>query len=237
MPRARLFWTAIGLVLVIAGVIAFQSRRGAVAAQLTRPPQGPPLLPAAVIAPRQQDPLLAQRTKGSATAPLTVYELSDFQCPYCRHQALEVLPALEKEFIATGKLRWIFINFPLTQIHPNSSAASEFAMCAAKVDKFWPVHDLLFTYQEKWAPLKDPGPFLITLADSVGIPRDDLTPCLQNHEMLGLIQGEAEGAAKSGVSSTPTVYIEGVGLLRGAAPLEIYRQVLDSLWRDKTAGK
>jgi len=181
--------------------------------------------------------MLAQRTKGAATAPLTIYEMSDFQCPYCRRQALEVLPVIEKEFIATGKVRWIFLNFPLTQIHANAAAAAEFAMCAARVGKFWPVHDLLFTYQEKWAPLKDPGPFLITLADSAGIPRDDLTGCLQAHETRDLVQSEAEGAAKSGVSSTPTVYIEGVGMLRGAAPLEAYRQILDSLYKEKTANK
>ena len=221
MPRSRLAWAGAGLALLLAGGIALSSVGGA----STRPP-----------APRTagaQDAMLAQRTKGLATAPLTIYELSDFQCPYCRRQALEVLPTIEKEFIATGKVRWIFLNFPITQLHANASAAAEFAMCAAKIDKFWPVHDLLFTYQEKWAPLKDPGPFLITLADSAGIPRDDLTGCLQNRETRDLVQAEAEGAAKSGVSSTPTVYIEGVGMLRGAAPLEAYRQILDSLWKEK----
>jgi len=185
----------------------------------------------------EQDALLAQRTKGAATAPLTVYELSDFQCPYCRRQAVEVLPTIEKEFIATGKVRWIFLNFPITEIHPNAAAAAEFAMCAARVNRFWPVHDLLFTYQEKWAPLKNPGPFLISLADSAGIPRDSISGCLQNRETRALVESEAEGAAKSGVSSTPTVYIEGVGLLRGAAPLEAYRQILDSLYREKTGAK
>jgi protein-disulfide isomerase len=236
MPRARPSWASIGLVLLIAGGLASRSHRGSAAAQSATPPAGTPARMAALTN-SGQDPMLARRTKGPPTAALTVYELSDFQCPYCRRQALEVLPALEREFIATGKVRWIFLNFPLTQIHANSAAASEFAMCAARVDKFWPVHDLLFTYQEKWAPLKDPGPFLITLADSAGIPREDLTGCLQNHETRELVRAEGEGAAKSGVSSTPTVYIEGVGLLRGAAPIEIYRQVLDSLWRAKTAGR
>ncbi len=182
----------------------------------------------------QGDPLIAQRTKGAAKAPVTVYELSDFQCPYCRRQAIETLPILEREFITTGKVRWIFINFPLTQLHPNAVAASEFAMCAAKVDRFWPVHDLLFLHQKKWAPLKDPAPFLITLADSAGIPRGDLLPCLESREMQRLVQAEAEGAAKSGVQSTPTVYIEGAGLLPGAAPVEVFRQVLDSIWKERT---
>lgn len=193
--------------------------------------------PAAAATAPQGNAFIAERTKGAAKAPVTVYELSDFQCPYCRRQALETFPALEREFIATGKVRWVFLNFPLTQLHANAVAASEFAMCAAKIDRFWPVHDLLFTHQAKWAPLKDPAPFMITLADSAGIPRDDLLPCLRDREMRSLVQSEAEGAAKSGVQSTPTVYIEGAGLLAGAAPLPVYRRILDSVWRERTGNR
>jgi protein-disulfide isomerase len=182
-----------------------------------------------------KDPgLVAARTKGSATAPVTVYEMSDFQCPWCRKQAIEVLPHLEQEFIATGKVRWIFVNFPLTDLHPNAGAAAEFAMCAAETNHFWAIHDLLFQYQTKWAPLKDPAPFLLTLADSAGAPRDSILACLKSQETRALIQNEANSAARSGVSSTPTVYIEGAGLLKGAAPLETFRHLLDSLWREKT---
>lgn len=185
-----------------------------------------------------RDPdLVAARTKGSPTAPVTVYEMSDFQCPWCRKQAMEVLPHLEQEFIATGKVRWIFVNFPITDLHPNAGAAAEFAMCAAKADHFWPIHDLLFEYQAKWAPLKDPAQFLLTLADSAGVPRDAITSCLQAQETRALIQSEANSAARSGVASTPTVYIEGAGLLKGAAPLETYRHLLDSLWKERTGVK
>jgi hypothetical protein len=75
-------------------------------------------------------------------------------------------------------------------------------MCAAKSDHFWPIHDLLFQYQSKWAPLKDPAPFLLTLADSAGVPRDSIVSCLQKQETRALIQSEANSAARSGVSST-----------------------------------
>lgn len=227
MSHSRLPALALGLALLaVGGLVAFSlgSRSDGLG-----PPGGQQA--------RQPDPLISQRTKGSPTAPVTIYEMSDFQCPYCRQQALQTFPALEQEFITTGKVRWIFLNLPLTQLHANAVPAAEFAMCAAKVDKFWPVHDLLFTHQDKWATLKDPGAFLITLADSIGVPRSRLLPCLQNREMQALVQAEAEGAASSGVSSTPTVYVEGVGLLRGAAPLPLYRQLLDSLWRERTKGK
>jgi len=179
------------------------------------------------------DPLLASRTKGSSSAPVTVYEMSDFQCPYCRRQALETFPELELRYIATGKARWIFINFPLSQIHPNAAAAAEFAMCAAKDGRFWPIHDLIFKYQSRWAPLKEAGPFLLTLADSVGWSRDSVLPCLEKGEMRAVIAADANGAARSGARSTPTFYIEG-GLLEGAAPLSEFVHILDSIYAAKT---
>jgi protein-disulfide isomerase len=185
----------------------------------------------------QTDPLLEARTKGDAKAPITVYELSDFQCPFCRRLALEVFPSLEREFIATGKVRWVFVNLPLTSIHPNALPAAEFAMCSARVGKFWPAHDLLFLHQAKWAPLKDPAPFLLTLADSMAMPRDDVLPCLQRNETRALIRGEAEGATRSGVASTPTLYVDGAGLIPGLQTLELYRQIFDSLHKERTGSR
>jgi protein-disulfide isomerase len=191
------------------------------------------LLPGGASA-QQPEAYLPARTKGVAEAPVTVIELSDFQCPYCRRHATEAFPAIDKEYIATGKVRWVFLNFPLTQIHPNASVAAQFALCAAKAGKFWPVHDLLFTYQDKWAPLKDPAPFLLTLADSVGISRTEITSCLQSDESRDLVREEAEGAARSGVASTPSFYVQGVGLLKGAAPIEAWRRFLDSLVKERS---
>jgi protein-disulfide isomerase len=181
------------------------------------------------------DFLLRQRSKGSEDAPVTVYEMSDFQCPYCRRHALETFPELDREYVATGKVRWVFINFPIPQLHPNATAAAEFAMCAARLDHFWPIHDLLFRNQESWERLADPGPFLLTLADSARIPRNDLLPCLVNHETRDLVRSDAEGAARIGVSSTPTFIIEG-GLLRGAAPASDFKPILDSIYKSKTGG-
>jgi protein-disulfide isomerase len=182
------------------------------------------------------DLLLEARSKGSATAPVTVYEMSDFQCPYCRRQAVETFPELERRYIATGKVRWVFINFPLTQIHANAAAAAEFAMCSAKAGMFWPIHDLLFKYQDKWAPLKDPAPFLLSLADSAKMGRDAVMPCLTTGEMRTLVRGDAEGAARSGAASTPTFYIEG-GLLEGAAPVADFVAILDSIYNAKVTRK
>jgi len=179
---------------------------------------------------------LAARTKGSPTAPIVVYEMSDFQCPFCRRHAIEVFPTLEREYIRTGKVRWVFINYPLTSIHPNAVPAAALAMCAAHHNKFWPAHDLLFQHQEVWAPLKNPAPFLLSLVDSLRLPKAPMTACLQRSETVAQIKSDADGAVKSGAQSTPTFYVEGA-LVVGAQPPQLVRMVLDSIYRAKTAKK
>jgi protein-disulfide isomerase len=178
-----------------------------------------------------KDPL-ASRSKGVPGAPVTVYEMSDFQCPYCRKHAMEVFPAIERDYVRTGKVRWVFINLPLVSIHANALPAAELAMCAARLGKFWPIHDLLFQHQETWAPLKEPGPFLLSLADSVKLPRAPLVKCLETEAARAEIQAEAQGSERAGAASTPTFYIEG-GLLTGARPVELWREVLDSIYAEK----
>ena len=175
---------------------------------------------------------LAGRVRGSAAAPVTVYEMSDFQCPYCRTFALQTFPALDSAYVTTGKVRWAFVNFPLTSIHDNALAAAEMGVCAAQQNAFWAVHDLLYRHQDVWAPLKEPGAFFLSLADSVKISRQTLVACVRAPTTEEIVRGEAQGAQRAGANSTPTFYIEG-GLLTGAQPLGVFRQVLDSILRVK----
>src|SRR6266436_5426951 len=157
------------------------------------------------------DPIAA-RAKGRVDAPVTVYEMSDFQCPYCREFALATMPVLEREYIQPGKVRFVYINLPLPSLHKNAASAAEVALCAARQQRFWPMHDLLFRHQDQWAPLASPRAFLLALGDSAGLDR----------------------ARRSGATSTPTFYIEGA-LLEGAAPVSVFRAVLDSIYQSKTA--
>src|SRR5215204_6713868 len=191
--------------------------------------------PAAAQSPEKS---LASRSKGAPNAPVTVYEMSDFQCPYCRKFAQETFPTIERQYIKPGKVRWVFINFPLTHLHPHAVPAGELALCAAQQNGFWRVHDLLFHYQETWAPLKEAAPFFVSLADSAGLSKKMLLSCLEQPETRKSLQEEAEGAQRAGASSTPAFYIEG-GLMEGALPLEVFQQILDSVYTAKvgSAGK
>jgi protein-disulfide isomerase len=182
------------------------------------------------------DPLAA-RSKGPPNAPVTVYEMADFQCPACRVFAVTVLPTLEREFVETGKVRWVFINLPLTSIHPNAMVAAEVAMCAGRQGRFWPTHDLLYKQQDDWARLPSPKArdVLVALAQRAGADRAKLLACVNGGTARSEIELDAQRATRSGARATPSFYIEG-GLLEGApySP-DPMRRLLDSVYAARTA--
>ncbi len=181
---------------------------------------------------QEVDLLREQRSKGDPDAPITVYEISDFQCPYCRGFWEETLPLLDAEYIQTGKVRFTFLNMPLVQLHPNAPAAHEFAMCAATQNQFWPVHDLLYEHQSTWGPLEEPESFFMTLSDSAGLNKESITQCFETGSVRTLIAQEALGLSQAGVRGTPSFVIEG-GLMPNV-PFEHWRPVLDSIFAAKT---
>jgi protein-disulfide isomerase len=165
---------------------------------------------------------------------VTVYEMGDFQCPACRSFTLNVMPTIQKQFIASGKVRWVFINLPLVSIHKNAVAAAEVAMCAARQGRFWQTHDTLYSRQNDWATLDQPRATLITLAQRAGANRSKLVACLDSGTVRAEVQQDAERAYRSGANSTPSFYIEG-GLLQGSPPTPgPMVQILDSIYTART---
>ena len=222
--------SALIAVMTIAGTAGMLAAQRADSARTGRP-KAAAAMPGQARADTARSPL-AGRIRGSASAPVTVYEMSDFQCPYCREFALSTFPAIDSAYVATGRVRWAFVNFPLTSIHHNAVAAAEVGLCAAQQGGFWRVHDLLYQHQDVWAPLKEPAAFFLTLADSAKLSKAALLACLQSPSTEDVVRADAQGASRSGASSTPTFYIEG-GLLVGAQPLAVFRLVLDSILKAK----
>jgi len=184
-----------------------------------------------------QDPLINQRTKGDPDAPITIYEITDFACPWCREFYRLTLPGLEHEYVDTGKAKLIFVNLPLPQLHPNSPAAHEFAMCAAKQDRFWPIHDLLYEHQDSWAMLEDPRSYFTIIADSAGLDLDLLNTCFDTGATRWIVQQEAESVAQqANITSTPSFIIDKM-MLVGYQPIESWRPILDSLFAAETGGR
>jgi protein-disulfide isomerase len=166
------------------------------------------------------------RILGDSTARVWFIMISDFQCPYCKQFHDESFAALRKDYVATGKVRMAYINFPLPS-HQNAWPAAEAAMCAGAQDKFWPMHDVLFSSQSTWEEKLPPVRALDSLANSVGVDTVALDRCVTDHLAKPLIEADIARADHAGARSTPTVIV-GSKILIGVQPTVNYRHAIDS---------
>jgi len=98
------------------------------------------------------------------------------------------------------------------------------------------VHDALYLHQPEWAPLADPMPALMALADSAGVRHDSLAACVSSRATFETIRQDAQGSERAGANATPSFYIEG-GLASGAIPAAEFSRILDSIYTAKTANR
>jgi protein-disulfide isomerase len=169
---------------------------------------------------------------GTSDAPVTIVEFSDYQCPFCRRYSLQVFPTLKREYIDTGKVRYVFRDFPLTNIHAQAEKAHEAAHCAGEVQQYWEMHDLLFSKQKNLSV-----PSLKEYATTLGLDLETFSTCLDSGKFQAEIgKDQADGAA-AGIRGTPSFFIGKSGsgdsitgtIIRGAQPLEKFRAILDPL--------
>lgn len=146
------------------------------------------------------------RAKGADTAPITIIELSDFQCPFCRQFAQQSMAAVDSAFVQTGRARLVFLNFPLPS-HPDAWGASEAAMCAGAQGRFWPMHDRLFAEQQQWAGSGRAGELFQGYAAALGLDRAAFDRCVGEDRVAPLLVGDLMQASRGGVSATPTFVV------------------------------
>ena len=185
---------------------------------------------ATVAAAPAEDPRVAiadtNRIQGNPAAKVWLVMASDFQCPACKFWHDNFSAEIMRDYVATGKVRFAYINFPLDQ-HPNARAASEAAMCSAAQGKFWDVHDRIFAKQDNWAPLPDPIPFFRQLMSEAGVDTAAWNKCLVDDVMVSLIDGDHARGKAGGVNQTPYFFI-GDQKVGGAIPAKNLRPLLDS---------
>jgi protein-disulfide isomerase len=177
------------------------------------------------------------RLKGQQDAPVTVYEIADFQCPYCSRFSREVFPRIDSAYVKTGKTKWIFVNFPLPT-HANSWVAAEAAMCAGGIsDRFWPMHDLLFSRQAEWAASANPAVLFAKYARQIGVPADAYDACAREDKLSGLLVRDLLNAAGAGVTGTPAFIINSEPIFAGYRPFEEWKEMLDKALKKTAASK
>jgi protein-disulfide isomerase len=171
---------------------------------------------------------------GSAEATVALVEFSDFQCPYCRRFHSQTFPQLKESYIDTGKMRYIFRDFPLEQLHPQATAASIAANCAGQQGKYWEMHHELFMNQNRI------GPALFTeLAESLELDSQAFATCLDDPAQKEEVEKDLAYGQSVGVRGTPHYFIgriEGDELVEvkrvsGAQSYQAFANVIDSLLR------
>jgi protein-disulfide isomerase len=177
------------------------------------------------------DPRLAvadtARITGNPAAKVWLVMASDFQCPACKLWHDSYSAEIMRDYVATGKVRFAYINFPLDQMHPNARAASEAAMCAAAQGKFWNVHDRIFAKQDEWAATPDPVPAFRQIVTDAGIDTVAWNKCLVDDVMIPLIDADQARGRAGGVDQTPYFFI-GSQKVGGAIPANRMRPMLDA---------
>ncbi|TMI16045.1 DsbA family protein [Candidatus Bathyarchaeota archaeon] len=156
-------------------------------------------------APKLEIPVTPERDhiEGPANAALTLVEYGDYQCPYCGAAYPEV-KKVQKEL--GPELRFVFRNFPLTNMHEHAMNAAETAEAASAQGKFWPMHDFLYEHQ---ATLGDPG-VALGYAKKLGLDTQRFDREIAQHMYQKRIKDDFMGGVRSGVNGTPTFYVNGV---------------------------
>lgn len=165
---------------------------------------------------------------GNKDAKVTMIEFSDFQCPFCKQFFDNTFSQIKKDYIDTGKVKFVFRHFPLP-IHPNAPLAANAAECANDQGKFWEMHDKLFETQDTWAGLANDAAKadFISYAGDLGLDTTAFDSCLSANQDADKIKKDTDAGTAAGISATPTFVINGEVVV-GALPYDSFKQVIDA---------
>ena len=170
-------------------------------------------------------------SNGPARAPITLVEISDYHCPFCRRHVQQTQPQLYSEYVQTGKVRHVFLHYPIDQLHPDAYRSHEAASCAADQGKFWELHTKLFE-----APARTIDD-LVKLAPAAGLDVTAFQACLERGAHSKAVKESVARIQKLGINGTPAFLIgktppggepmKVTKVLEGALPFGSFKEALD----------
>ena len=165
---------------------------------------------------------------GRSDAPVTIIEFSDYQCPFCRSFWKDTLPLLKKNYIDTGKVKFVYRDYPL-DIHPAAMPSALAAECADDQGKYWEYHDKIFAEQAK------KGVNTITYSETdlkkwaaeIGLNTATFNSCLDSEKHKAEVEKDLQDGIAAGVNGTPGFYVNGIPV-RGALPYESFKTLIEA---------
>ena len=177
---------------------------------------------------------------GKKDAPITLVEFFDYECPFCMRHVQQTLPQIQRDYIDTGKVKYVVRDFPIDSLHPNSFKKHEAAHCAGDQGKYWDMRARLLG-GEKQARPDD----FSTDVHALGLRSSDFSQCLTSEAHATGIRTDVEAGNKAGVFGSPTFFlamtepskptVTVVRVIRGAQPYQTFKEAIDALLQPRTA--
>lgn len=161
-------------------------------------------------------------TRGDSNAPVTIVEFSDYECPFCARFYSETEGLIQSNYIDTGKVKFVYRDFPLNSIHPQAQKAAEAAECAGEQGKYWEMHEKLFTQGVSGGVAS----FKQYAAD-IGLDTGEFNSCLDSGRMAGEVAKDLRDGQGAGITGTPGFIINGK-LVSGAQPFSVFQQEIEA---------
>jgi protein-disulfide isomerase len=179
-------------------------------------------------------PTANEPAMGSSSAKVTVMEISDYQCPFCKRQTQQTFPRIQAEYIATGKAQYVFVDYPIAQLHPTAARTHEAAICAGEQNKYWEMHMSLFR-----SPVAKDDAALIAQAKQAGLDAGAFQVCLSSGRHSASVQASVARMEQLGISGTPMTVIgltpspgqplKVAKYVYGAQPFSAFKEAIDSI--------
>jgi protein-disulfide isomerase len=188
-------------------------------------------MPAAGVQPMT---IAGRPSKGSPRARVTVVEYSDYECPYCGQYVAQVYPQIDRDYIKTNKIQYVFKNLPIEQLHRQSFKAHVAAACAGDQQRYWDMHDRLFADQRNLSLDR-----FVELASMLNLDPVAFRACVESTKHEAMIREDINEARSGGVGGTPVfvlAYTDPKGqtitparVIVGAQPFEAFKEAIDAL--------
>jgi protein-disulfide isomerase len=173
---------------------------------------------------------------GTADAPVTLEEWSDYLCPYCSRHFRQTWPQLLDDYVGKGQLKIVFRDLPLASLHPTAAQGHIAANCVGEQGAagYWAMHEALFTRQGEWNRLPDPDAFLAGVAEGLGIDMARYKTCAGNGDSAASVQASVEEGRSLGYNGTPSFRFrvdarDETWEISGAHPMARFARYIDAL--------